>query len=132
MFIFNGLITVQTFLVISGFLMTCNFLNRKQSQPSNVKFFLKSFILRYIRLAPLQAIAILLHSTWLYRLGNGPIFTKFSYAERQFCRKNWWKNMLFIDNYANVKEKCLIQSWYVDSEFWLSVVGIAFLLIVQK
>lgn len=88
--------------------------------------------MRYIRLAPLMAIAILLQATWLYRLGYGPIFNKIVYAEQEFCRKHWWKNMLFIDNYTNVPEKCLIQTWYLDTDFWLSVSAVVFILIIRK
>lgn len=131
-FIFNSFITIQTFLFISGFLMTFFFLSQRQTESSNFKLFFKTLILRYIRFAPLQAIAVLLHSTWLSRLGDGPIYNKVNYAERQFCRKHWWKNMLFIDNYTNVEEKCLLPTWFVDCDFWLGVVGIAFLLIVRK
>jgi hypothetical protein len=68
----------------------------------------------------------------LYRLGAGPIFNKTNYAEREFCRRHWWKNMLFIDNYTNVDEKCLIQTWYIDCDFWISCFGILILLIIRK
>lgn len=130
MIIFNGLQYVQSFLVMSGFLLAYLFLSLRKHQKSGI--FLKSIILRYIRFAPLQAVTLLIHATWLYRMGNGPIFNKTNYAEQEFCRKHWWKNMLFIDNYTNGDEKCLIQTWYLDCDFWLSVLGITFLMIITK
>lgn len=133
MLIFNGLQCVQSFFVMSGFLQTYLFLSReKNKKASSASIFLKSTVLRYIRFAPLQAIVLLIHATWLYRLGNGPIFNKTNYAEQEFCRKHWWKNMLFIDNYTNGDEKCLIQTWYLACDFWLSVVGVVYLLIITK
>jgi hypothetical protein len=118
---------------MSGFLLTYLFLSRKKyEKDSSISIFLKSVLLRYIRFAPLQAIVLLIHATWLFRMGNGPIFNKTNYAEQEFCRKHWWKNMLFIDNYTNGDEKCLIQTWYLDCDFWLSVAGVLYLLIIRK
>lgn len=132
MLILNGVMLVQTFLVISGVLTTYLFLTQNENEEqSNVKIIFRNVLKRYIRLAPLQAIAILLQSTWLYRLGSGPIYNRVIYAEQAFCRKHWWKNMLFIDNYANVEEKCLIHTWYIDCDFWLNVFCVIFLVIIK-
>lgn len=133
MVLFNGLALVQSFFVISGFISTYRFLIREENKHGkSVTIFLRYIIPRYIRFAVLQGIVILLHSTWLYRLGFGPIFNKINYAEQEFCRKHWWKNMLFIDNYTNGDEKCLIQTWYLACEFWMSMIGMICLLIIRK
>jgi hypothetical protein len=94
--------------------------------------FLKAVILRYIRFAPLLLLTILMHSTWLYRVGSGPLWDKVNFAERQFCRQNWWINMLFLDNYVNVEEKCLIHTWYLAADFWLSALATFCLILIQK
>lgn len=131
--IFNGFNIAQTFLFISGFFASYLFFSRKQNEKvSSLVIFVKVFILRYIRLVPLLAIAMLLHATWLYRLIMGPIANKVIYAEQQFCRTHWWKTLLFIDNYTNIPEKCLIQTWYLPCEFWLSAAGIVYLLIIRR
>lgn len=131
--ILNGLQFVQIFFFFSGFFAAyVMFTNEMAKKTSAVKIFTIAFVRRYIRFGSLQAVVILLHATWLYRWGHGPIFNKINFAEREFCRRHWWKNMLFIDNYTNVPEKCLIQTWHLDCDFWLSCFGILMLLIIRS
>lgn len=130
--VINGANVTQTFFVIGGFLLAYLFPSRTRNENSSVSLFIKSFILRYFRFAPMQAMIILLHSTWLYRAGFGPIFNKLVYADQQFCRQHWWKNMLFIANYSNIPEMCLVHTWYLSAEFWLNAGGILFLIIIKK
>lgn len=115
---------VQAFLVIGGFLTAYTFMLRSdKDDTSSVVLFFKGIVGRYCRLAPLLALAILFHSTWLYRLGSGPFWNRINYTEKQFCRENWWTNLLFIDNYWNVDRKCLIHSWYLGADFWLRILA---------
>lgn len=109
MLVVNGINIVQTFFVIGGFLTAYLFLVQSEKEnTSGLSLFFKFVILRYIRFAPLLLLTILVHSTWLYRAGNGPLWDKVIFAERQYCRDNWWINMLFLDNYVKIEEKCLI------------------------
>jgi peptidoglycan/LPS O-acetylase OafA/YrhL len=109
MLVVNGINTVQSFFVIGGFLTSFLFLvHVEKEKASSWTLVLKAALLRYIRFAPLLLLTILMHSTWLYRVGSGPLWDKVNFAERQFCRQNWWINMLFLDNYINVENKCLI------------------------
>lgn len=129
----NGINIVQSFFVIGGFLTAYLFLVHVEAdKTSSCILFVKAVILRYIRLAPLLILTILVHSTWLYRFGSGPLWDKVNFAERQFCRENWWINMLFLDNYINVQMKCLIHSWYLAADFWLSIFGTIFMIIIHK
>lgn len=130
--VLNGMNITQTFYFIGGFIAAYLFPSRTKHQNSNVKLFIEAFILRYLRYAPLQGIAILLHSTWLSRFGSGPIYNKIIYAEQQFCRQHWWKNMLFIANYSKVPEMCLLHTWYMSTDFWVSAAGILFLIAIKK
>lgn len=116
---------LQTFLVIGGFLTAYIFMLRsdKDDTSSGVLFF-KGIVGRYCRLAPVQALVILFHSTWLYRLGSGPFGDHINYTEKQFCLENWWTNLLFIDNCWNVDRKCLIHSFYLEADFWLRILAI--------
>lgn len=116
-------------MVIGGFLTAFLFLMRMEKEKSSsFTLFLRGVVGRYARLAPLLALTILVHATWLYRLGDGPFWDKVNFSERQFCRENWWTNLIFLDNYINVEEKCLIHSWYVAADFWLRIMGTVFLI----
>lgn len=112
MLVVNGINLVQSFFVIGGFLTALLFMVHVENEKSpSWSMIFKTTILRYIRFAPLLILTILMHSTWLYRLGSGPLWDKVNFAERQFCRQNWWINMLFLDNYIKVEQKCLIHRW---------------------
>jgi peptidoglycan/LPS O-acetylase OafA/YrhL len=133
MLVVNGINIVQSFFVIGSFLTGyLFFVHVEQDKSSGWLLFLKAVILRYIRFAPLLLLTILMHSTWLYRVGSGPLWDKVNFAERQFCRQNWWINMLFLDNYVNVEEKCLIHTWYLAADFWLSALATFCLILIQK
>lgn len=36
--------------------------------------------------------------------GNGPIWKPVILTEVESCRKNWWLNLLYLQNYVNVDE----------------------------
>lgn len=118
MLVVNGINLVQSFFVIGGFLTAFLFMvHAEEEKNPGIILVLKTALLRYIRFAPLLILAILMHSTWLYRFGTGPLWDKVNFAERQFCRENWWINMLFLDNYINVENKCLIHRFEVRRFF---------------
>ncbi|CRK96295.1 CLUMA_CG009715, isoform A [Clunio marinus] len=124
---------VQTFLVIGGFLTAYLLMDKleKNADSSYYEFF-RGIISRYLRFAPLLIFTILIHATWLYRLGDGPFWDRVNYPEKQFCRKNWWVNLLFLDNYINVEEKCLIHTWYLAADFWLRILTTWCLIRIHK
>lgn len=129
----SGNPAVQTFLVIGGFLTAILFMVRmERDNSSSFALFLRGIICRYIRLAPLMIFTILMHATWLYRLGSGPFWDRINFAEREFCRENWWTNLLFLDNYINVERKCLIHSWYLAADFWLRILAALCLIWISK
>lgn len=79
------------------------------------------------------------------KMNDGPFWRKTQEAEKYFCRKNFWKNLLFINNYISVDEpvsdsitskkflsfdfclQCVQQSWYLASDFQLFIIGILLL-----
>jgi peptidoglycan/LPS O-acetylase OafA/YrhL len=65
------------------------------------------FIHRYVRLAPALAIMLLFNATLFSRLGSGPLWKSYSHSMEQECRDNWWKYMLFINNWFAVDKVCL-------------------------
>lgn len=40
--------------------------------------------------------------------------------------------MLFIDNYVGVEEKCLIHTWYLAADFWLSILATVIILVIYR
>jgi peptidoglycan/LPS O-acetylase OafA/YrhL len=133
MFFANGAIIVQSFFVMSGFLTAFTFKSQaKKEKRSTLEIFTLATLLRYIRLVPLLGLTVLVHSTWLYRLGSGPLWDRIAYTDRKFCRQNWWTTVFFLENYINVHSKCLIHTWYLAVDFWLSAAAILFLILIMR
>ena len=102
----NGENLPNTFFVFSGFLLCVLTYPMLQDERENArKFFIKAVIYRYIRLMPLMTFFLMIDSTWMYHLGSGPFWNKVNFSERQFCRKNWWTNLFFLNNYISGDEK---------------------------
>lgn len=113
MIMINGENLPNTFFVVGGVLTSILVLKQikieREKKKLNSKMFMtKVIVYRYIRLVPVMIAFLFLNSTWMYRLGSGPFWDKLNYSERQFCRKNWWINILFMNNYLSGDEKvCL-------------------------
>lgn len=46
-------------------------------------------------------VVLAMHSTWLIHLSNGPYWNKIIGTEYTNCRRNWWANILYINNYID-------------------------------
>lgn len=106
MVMMSGANMTQTFFVAGGILSGIFMIKLLQKKnEANMTILIESIIYRYIRLAPGMLFFILFNSTWMVKLGSGPFWNKINQSEKQFCRKNWWINMLFINNYYQDNEK---------------------------
>ncbi|EFN84804.1 Nose resistant to fluoxetine protein 6, partial [Harpegnathos saltator] len=72
------------------------------------------------RLTPLYATIIGFY-IWIFPLlGSGPFWDKVV-EESANCAKNWWINLLYINNYVATSELCVIHGWYLAADFQLFV-----------
>ncbi|XP_053969261.1 nose resistant to fluoxetine protein 6 [Anastrepha ludens] len=104
----GGLITI-TFFVFSGLLLTINWLaftkiKNNLSTMEYVEAFIKFNIFRYLRLTIPYGFAILLSGVYFENPG-GPLWRHIFEREQLACRKNWWANLLYINNYYRNDEK---------------------------
>ncbi|XP_035784915.1 nose resistant to fluoxetine protein 6-like [Anopheles albimanus] len=129
----NGSLIVQSFFEMSGFLLSIHFCTNqaKMKKISWVAVF-ATVAFRYIRLTPAYAYVLFLHATWLARLQDGPLWTRGAGVERNLCRRNWWTNLLYVNNYVNADEPCLQQAWYLACDYQLFAVGLIILVAVTK
>lgn len=51
---------------------------------------------------------------------------------RLICRRKWWINFLYINNYYQPEEQCLIHTWYLAADFQLFVIGLAVLTLLWR
>lgn len=102
MAVINATFSVDSFFLMSGMLATYNILKLldKTEGKLNVPMF---YTYRYLRLTPTYAILIGISATLLTYTGNGP-YWYFVQAGEEFCRKNWWTNILYVNNLVRTEE----------------------------
>ncbi|KAK9498833.1 hypothetical protein O3M35_003389 [Rhynocoris fuscipes] len=124
MFILSATLSVDTFFMISGLLnmyVFCN-IREKRKRYTPVEW-ITTYVHRYIRLTPAYAMMIAITATWLYRLGDGPMWDRIVGIESDRCKTEWWQNIIYLNNYLNPSNYCMMQTWYLAADmqmFWLS------------
>lgn len=127
MMLINGQSIIQTYLTVSGFLLSVQFFEFIEKQPKfNIHYLWKGVLYRYIRLFPVYAFLIFYNTTWLLKMQDGPVWNHEVEPERYNCRKNWWTNLLFINNQVHRTEpvNCcitLLMNFFKENVFLCSV-----------
>lgn len=108
---------VDTFFVISGYL-SAHQLVQHFSRSKNVPFILV-LLDRIVRILPSYALVISFYVWVLPFLNNGPLWKSVVVRETNRCHENWWTNILFINNFVNDDQMCMLQSWFLAVDFQL-------------
>lgn len=96
----NGPIVVDTFLLITGFLV-CNNLYSTFLKMPNLPF-RKIYLARWLRMAPIYLVTVFFYAYVLENIGDGPLWKEKVGREAERCRESWWTNLLYINNYVNL------------------------------
>jgi len=131
----GSLITV-TFFVISGLLLTVNWLavmkvKSDLTAAEYVEAFVKFNIFRYIRLTLPYGFVLLMSGVY-FDIPGGPLWRHIIEREQLSCRKNWWANLLYINNMVNNNERCLLQSWYLAADTHCFILCLVMLMVANK
>ncbi|XP_039294753.1 nose resistant to fluoxetine protein 6 [Nilaparvata lugens] len=119
--ILNGVLGVDNFIIINGVLLTYYFLINMKA---GIKFNLPMFYLhRLIRVFPAYLFQILMTMTLYPRMFGGPMWEYFVGRHRDICQKNWWTNVLFINNYVEPDFQCIPSSWYLSVDMQLYILS---------
>ncbi|KAK6637584.1 hypothetical protein RUM44_008006 [Polyplax serrata] len=113
-FLLNGTLIVDTFFLIGGYLTFLTLF--KECKMKRTPGFLQIYAYRWLRIAPVYLLVIFFYAHFLEHLGTGPVWKMRVGREAERCRKNWWTNFLFINNYINTDSLCMFQSWYVTCD----------------
>ncbi|XP_047118230.1 O-acyltransferase like protein-like [Schistocerca piceifrons] len=116
--IMNGISSVDTFLMISGFLRCRNML--KELDEGRFSYW-RSLLQRLIRLVPAYVAVVAVYATLLERAGAGPLWRQTIGPQADWCRRHWYLNLLFLNNYVATEEICVAQSWYLSADTQLFV-----------
>lgn len=123
-------VAVEIFFIISGF-FTYILIEERLSSGKSLKFMFL-MIYRIIRIYPTYITVIVIFAFVLPYMGDGPLWKLIVYPEAEFCRKNWWTNLLFINNYVHSNEMCMLHSWYLACDMHFFIIGIFLTYIIWR
>ncbi|XP_067687082.1 O-acyltransferase like protein-like [Haliotis asinina] len=125
-FVNNGTLSVDTFFVLSGCLLTFLFMRECEKSgrgKPTARQMAIYYIHRWWRLTPLYVIIIMVYSGLLDHLIDGPLAEVKNIIDKDHCWDNWWANMLYINNLYKTDEMCLSVSWFLASDMQFYVVA---------
>nr|XP_018904118.1 PREDICTED: nose resistant to fluoxetine protein 6-like [Bemisia tabaci] len=117
---FVGLPVVDVFFCISGFLTCTSLVKQLDKNTFNIWTYVAN---KLIRVLPPYMFILACTIFILPTLANGPMWKTVIETEVDYCRKGWWTNLLFINNYYNPQDYCLLQTWYIAADMHFFVVG---------
>ncbi|XP_058456507.1 nose resistant to fluoxetine protein 6-like [Malaya genurostris] len=134
MIIVNGFQIVTTFFAISSVVFTIMFIQKVRESGRNPGMLgmILIVVFRYIRLTPVYALVLLFQATWFVRLQDGPFWRRAAETELTYCRRNWWVNLLYLNNYYTYEQPCMQHSWYLAADFQLSILGVLLVTLILK
>lgn len=136
--ILNGTYSVDTFFFLSGLLVA--YVAMKEISEKGRLNWIYYFGHRYWRLTPIYALTLMFFTTiytllitgplaWIGTDQDGPI-----YSTTNDCRKYWWTNLLYINNFYpkyGSETNCMGWGWYLanDMQFYMVLSPIIIILI---
>ncbi|KAJ3617101.1 hypothetical protein MTP99_009098 [Tenebrio molitor] len=118
----NSPLLVDTFLLISGFLMCYLLLIELDKRKGKINVLIL-YVGRYIRLTPSYMVVIFFYCTLMSRIGDGPLWDSKIKLEQERCQKSWWTNLLYVNNYVKTEHMCMFQSWYLAADYHLFIIA---------
>eukprot|EP00102_Acyrthosiphon_pisum_P024389 XP_016661599.1 PREDICTED: nose resistant to fluoxetine protein 6-like isoform X2 [Acyrthosiphon pisum] len=122
----TGMNTVDPFFFMSGFIMYINLSRefRKPKAESVWKTLSMPIIQRIITMLPAYCAMMAITAHIIPHLGDGPLWPIKSWGEAEICKNYWWTNLLFISNFVEVDQQCLIMGWYLSCDIQFFVIGV--------
>ncbi|KAM7302354.1 nose resistant to fluoxetine protein 6 [Ixodes scapularis] len=128
--VLNGVMAVETFFVMSGFLVGHGVLVEAKKKSSLICLLPVAIIRRYIRLT-VPAIFLIGLAFVFPLLVSGPLADDLlNYQVNDVCRRNWWTILAHSSNFRNAVDMCIPSLWYIACEYqiFLGVILFVFLL----
>ncbi|CAK1590079.1 unnamed protein product [Parnassius mnemosyne] len=121
--IYNGPVIVQAFFMLSSFLLAYNLIDSEKDPKKglSLRSLPRLLLNRIARITPLNVFMIGFTATWWRHMSDGPLWKPLVEAECARCRDKWWAHFLYINNFIEKDEKCLIQTWFLAVDMQLYV-----------
>ncbi|KAF6037766.1 hypothetical protein EB796_003922 [Bugula neritina] len=140
--IMNATVSVDTFFVLSGLLVSYLFLKDFHKRKARLVDFAKGlplmYLHRYLRLTPAYGFLILIYTSLLWFVSDGPFWPNYPTPPYQTfdqnCVNNWYLNILYVNNIFKVSKQCAAWGWYLgnDMQFFLVAPFIVYLMYRYK
>lgn len=119
----NGLLSVSTFLYLSGFVMSYAMLkNRKILRKQNpILIYVTAAVRRYIRLMG-PIVSVVMATFLLPHFADGPANHELLQQQVDGCKHRWWAVLLSFNNFYPVDKMCLLHLWYVSTDVQIFLV----------
>ncbi|CAL1534643.1 unnamed protein product [Lymnaea stagnalis] len=116
----NSFVSVDTFFTISGFLVAYVTFKDVLKNGWRINWAL-FYVHRYWRLTPPYILTLTFVLGFQRFLGSGPLWETVQPWDKTDCEKNWWTNLLYLNNLINVQHECFGHAWYLanDMQFYL-------------
>ena len=105
-FIVMGQLSVDGFLLVSGFLITRIIVREQRRTQSRLRLS-RFFFRRLFRVGPGQ---------WFLLALYGIVYAVMTGENEPNCRTYWWRTVLFINNLWPVNDMCLVLTWSLSLE----------------
>lgn len=123
--VLQGFYSVDSFFVLSGFLLA--YLSMKEFAKTKGRIAWPYFYIhRYIRLTPIYMVILGFFTTVYLYLGSGPYWLDGNVDKN--CQKDWWKNLIYINNFDDQKDQCMAWSWYLANDMQFFIISPLFLI----
>ncbi|RUS73914.1 hypothetical protein EGW08_018319, partial [Elysia chlorotica] len=120
----NALPSVDTFFTLSGFLVSyLTVIEMKQKRQTWCLNWGMFYFHRFWRLTPPYMLALVLVLGLHQFCGQGPLWETVQPSDKVFCEKNWWTNLLYVNNLVHTKEPCFAHTWYLANDMQFFVVA---------
>ncbi|PIC29848.1 hypothetical protein B9Z55_021295 [Caenorhabditis nigoni] len=123
--ILNAFFSVDTFFLLSGIVVAYLFFKNplKKSQITSPITWILFYVHRYLRLTPPLMIFIgfyIAYSEYIQGPTAAAGLNSITYAVNG-CKKTWWRNLLYINNFGDSTQACYGITWYiaVDTQLYL-------------
>ncbi|XP_052893011.1 nose resistant to fluoxetine protein 6-like [Anopheles moucheti] len=123
---------VDMFFCISGLLLVVQFLDYTENKRFRISILWQGLLNRYLRSLPVYAVLMLFTVSRYDTFLTTPSAYKIMPKVRLICRRKWWINFLYINNYYQPEEQCLIHTWYLAADFQLFVVGLVVMTLLWR
>ncbi|XP_063927803.1 nose resistant to fluoxetine protein 6-like [Zophobas morio] len=130
MFLISGTLSVDTFFTVGGALMSYSLMKAMhKKRPFNLFLY---YLHRYLRLTAPLALVVLFSATLLKYMGSGPKWPYLLLYFQKNCEDYWWSALLYVQNYVNVSNMCVGQTWYLNIDMQLYIVSSGVLFALWK